>query len=373
MISTEVAIIGAGPTGLFQVFELGLLGIHAHVFDSMPVAGGQCAELYPDKPIYDIPAVPVCSGRELTQRLQQQIHPFNPEFHFGDTVAMLARQPDGRFALRTAGGIGVECNAVIIAAGLGAFLPRKLSLPEAAALEGGSLHYKLPDASLLNGASVVVAGGGDAALDWALALVDRAASVVLVHHSEEFRALPARVARMRKLCDAGRMQFLEGEIAGLGMENGKLKTIRLRDHSGIVRRLAADHLVVSWGLHPALGPIADWGLQIERSQIVVNPATFQTSVPGVFAIGDICSYPEKKKLILSGFHEGALCAFAVHAHVNPEKKVHLQYTTTSPILQQRLGVAMAAKEPDAPEGALSSAESILNKSLDAQGEAISAT
>lgn len=344
MTPTDVAIIGAGPAGLFQVFELGLLGIRAHVLDSMQAIGGQCVELYADKPIYDIPAIPACSALELIERLQKQIQPFSPKFTLGAAVFRVSRLDNGHFSVSTESGTVIDSRAVVLAAGLGAFLPRKLDLPEAAALEGKFVHYKLPDSRVLDGKDVIVAGGGDAALDWALGLVDRARSVILVHHSEDFRAAPARVEHMRQLCDAGRMQFVESEIAGLEIEAGRLKTVRLRARSGVVRRLAIDHLVVSWGLHPALGPIANWGLEIERSQIVVDPATQATSIPGIFAIGDICGYPGKKKLILSGFHEGALSAFAVYSYLNANKKAHLQYTTTSPLLQQRLGVSVSTNK-----------------------------
>lgn len=338
MVSCDTVIIGAGPAGLFQVFELGLLGLGAHVVDSVPHPGGQCAELYPDKPMYDIPAVPVCSGRELIERLQQQIRPFAPRFHLGDTVTSLERMPGGRFVLRTDAGLAFDAGAVVIAAGLGAFAPRTLDLPGAAPLVGRTLHYKVTRPEQFDGADLVIAGGGDAALDWTLALVDRVRSLVLVHRSPTFRAAPASVARMRTLCEQGRMQTCEGDIVGLEGVEGALRGIRLRTRSGMVRRIEASQLLVCWGLHPALGPIADWGLALERQQLVVDPATFQTSLPGVFAVGDINTYPGKKKLILSGFHEAALCAFAVHAHLRPADRVALQYTSTSPLLQRRLGV-----------------------------------
>ncbi len=338
MQSCDAVIIGAGPVGLFQVFELGLLGLHAQLIDSMPVIGGQCIELYPDKPIYDIPAVPVCSARELVERLQQQIRPFAPEFHLGQTVTSLTRVADGRFRVETSGGLAFDAGTVIVAGGLGAFAPRTLDLPEAAPLLGHSLHYKVGDAALFDDCDLVIAGGGDAAIDWTLALVGRARSLVLVHRSGKFRAAPAHVAQMQALCDTGRMQFLEGDIVGLEAPQGQLQQVRVRARDGVVRRVEAGQLLVFWGLHPKLGPIADWGLALDRQQIVVDPATFQTSTPGIFAIGDIARYPGKKKLILSGFHEAALCAFAAQAHLNPGEPAPLQYTTTSPRLQRRLGV-----------------------------------
>ncbi len=341
MIETDVVIVGAGPVGLFQVFELGLLGLKAHVVDAMPQLGGQCVELYPDKPIYDIPALPVCGARELIGRLQQQISPFAPQFHLGQTVIELHAQADGRFGLVTSTGMRLRCGAVVIAAGLGAFEPRRLPLPEAAAFEGRTLHYLVRDAGALAGQEIVIAGGGDSALDWALALAETAASVVLVHRSQKFKAAPASVARMHALCAEHRMQFLEGDIIGLDAEGSALRALRVRTRSGVTTRVEAQQLLVFWGLHPKLGPIADWGLALEKHQLLVDTARFQTSIPGIYAVGDINTYPGKKKLILSGFHEAALAAFAIKEHLSPGEKVHLQYTTTSPLLHRRLHV-----EPD---------------------------
>ena len=338
-ICTDAVIVGAGPAGLFQVFELGLLGLSAHVIDSMPQIGGQCIELYPDKPIYDIPAVPVCTGRELIERLQVQIRPFAPQFHLDETVSSVRRMDTGRFEVVTNAGTRFDTGVVVVAGGLGAFSPRQLEVPEAANLVGKSLHYKVTDPKLFDGKDIVIVGGGDAALDWSMALIDRARSIVLVHRSSKFRGAPAHVKRMQELCDEGRMQFLEGDIVGLEAPGDELKSVRVRVHSGMVQRIEAEQLLVFWGLHPALGPIAKWGLALEQHQLAVDNATFQTSTPGIFAVGDVNSYPGKKKLILSGFHEAALCAFAVGEYLNPGKKVPLQYTTTSPALRRRLGVS----------------------------------
>ena len=337
-ICTDGVIVGAGPVGLFQVFELGLLGLSAHVIDSLPQIGGQCIELYPDKPIYDIPAVPVCTGRALIERLRTQIQPFAPQFHLEQTVATVRRMESGRFDVVTNTGTRFDTRVVIVAGGLGAFSPRKLEVPEAASLVVKSLHYKVGRPDLFDGKDLVIAGGGDAALDWTIALIDRARSIVLVHRSSKFRAAPARVKRMQALCDEGRMQFFEGAILGLEAQDDELKSVRVRGRSGIVQRIEAEQLLVLWGSHPALGPIAEWGLMLDAHQLAVDNATFQTSTPGIFAVGDVNSYPGKKKLILSGFHEAALCAFAVGEYLNPGKKVPLQYTTTSPALRRRLGV-----------------------------------
>ena len=338
LIQTDVVIIGAGPVGLFQVFELGLLALKAHVIDSMRQVGGQCAELYPDKPIYDIPALPVCGAQELIDRLMAQIKPFNPTFHLQQTVTELQPLDNGRFHLCTSTGQRFDTGAVIIAGGLGAFLPKKLRVPGAEALEGHSLHYKVADPERFRGRDIVIAGGGDSALDWALAFVDVASSVILLHRSDQFRAAPASVQKMQALCDEYRMQFLQAEIAGLEAEGDQLKAVLVRSRDGVTRHLDTEQLLVFWGLHPKLGPIADWGLGLQRNQIQVDTEAFRTSIPGVFAVGDINTYPGKKKLILSGFHEAALAAFGAKAWLQPDEKVHLQYTTTSPIMHKRLGV-----------------------------------
>ena len=346
MIVSDTVIVGAGPAGLFQVFELGLLGLKAQVIDSMPQIGGQCIEIYPEKPIYDIPALPVCSARELVERLQTQIAPFAPQFHLNETVTAVQRMDSGRFKVTTSAGTEFDAGAVIVAAGLGAFAPRTLNVPEADKLIGKTVHYKIPAPDAFDGKDIVIAGGGDAALDWVLELVDRARSLVIVHRSAKFRAAPAHVKRMVDLCDAGRMQFFEGDIVGLEAPNEELKSVRVRARSGVVQRIEASDLLVCWGLHPALGPISEWGLTLDHSQLTVDTATFQTSAPGIFAVGDINVYPGKKKLILSGFHEAALCAFGVREYLHPDEKVHLQYTTTSPLMRKRLGV-MAAIDDDA--------------------------
>jgi thioredoxin reductase (NADPH) len=337
-ISTEVVIIGAGPCGLFQVFELGLLGIGAHVIDSLAHPGGQCAELYPDKPIYDIPALPVCGAQELIDRLLEQIKPFKAQLHLGHEVSEFARAQDGRFQLATAAGVRFDAGAVVIAAGLGSFQPRRIGVEGAEAFEGGAIQYRVKNAAQLAGKHLVVFGGGDSALDWTLELLGRAASLDLVHRRAEFRAAPASVARMREQVAAGRMRLFEALPHSLLSADGVLRGVNIRASDGTVQPLAADQLLVFFGLHPKLGPIAEWGLALEKKALRVDTEKFQTSVPGVFAVGDINTYPGKKKLILSGFHEAALAAFAIQHHLYPQKKQFLQYTTTSPVMHQRLGV-----------------------------------
>jgi thioredoxin reductase (NADPH) len=337
-ISTEVVIVGAGPCGLFQVFELGLLGIGAHVVDSLAHPGGQCAELYPDKPIYDIPALPVCGAQELVDRLLQQIQPFKTQLHLGQEVSEFARREDGRFHLATAGGLRFDAGAVVIAAGLGSFQPRRIGIEGADAFEGGGLHYRVRNAPELAGKHVVIFGGGDSALDWTLELLARTASLTLVHRRSEFRAAPASVARMQEQVAAGRMRCFEALPHSLIVEQGALHGVNIRSPDGKITALPAEQVLVFFGLHPKLGPIAEWGLELEKKALKVDTEKFQTSLAGVFAIGDINTYPGKKKLILSGFHEAALAAFAIQHHLYPQKKQFLQYTTTSPIMHQRLGV-----------------------------------
>lgn len=338
-ITTEVVIIGAGPAGLFQVFELGLLGIKAHILDSLRQPGGQCTELYPDKPIYDIPALPVCGAQELVDRLMQQIKPFGAEFHLGEEAVDLKRQENGRFRLVTSAGTVFDAGAVVIAAGVGSFQPRRLGVEAAEQFEGSQIHYRVKSASDFHGRKLVIFGGGDSALDWALDLAPKAASLVLVHRRAEFRGAPASAARVRELCAAGRMRFIEGLAQALQTDAGRLTGVQVKTAAGDVERLDAEHLLVFFGLAPKLGPIAEWGLDLDKRAIKVDTERFESNIPGVFAIGDINTYPGKKKLILSGFHEAALAAFAIQHHLYPAKKQFLQYTTTSPAMQKRLGVA----------------------------------
>jgi thioredoxin reductase (NADPH) len=338
-IETDAVIIGAGPVGLFQVFELGLLEIKAHVIDSLPEVGGQCIELYPDKPIYDIPAIPVCTGRELVANLLKQIEPFAPEFHLNQEVSTLEKQVDGRFLISTSQDQHFLCRAILIAAGVGAFQPRTLNLDGIETFVDKQVFYRVRDPEQFTGKKIVICGGGDSALDWALHFVGKAASVTLIHRRDDFKAAPQSVAKMRALCAAGEMQLLIGQITGLESSDGHLTKIAVTNMDGEVQMIALDSLLLFYGLSPKLGPIADWGLDIDRKQIAVDTACFQTSTPGIYAVGDINIYPGKKKLILSGFHEAALAAFAAAAYLAPEKQIQLQYTTTSPKLHKALGVS----------------------------------
>jgi len=343
-IETDAVIIGAGPVGLFQVFELGLLEIKAHVIDSLPEVGGQCIELYPDKPIYDIPAIPVCTGRELVRNLLKQIEPFAPQFHLNQEVSTLERQTDGRFLIRTSQDRYFLSKSIFVAAGVGAFQPRTLNLEGIEAFVDKQVFYRVRNPEQFVGKRMVICGGGDSALDWALHFADQAASVTLIHRRDEFKAAPQSVAKMRALCADGKMQLIIGQITGLESSNDKLTEIVVTNIDGEVQNLALDALLLFYGLSPKLGPIADWGLDIDRKQIAVDTACFQTSTPGIYAVGDINIYPGKKKLILSGFHEAALAAFAAAAYLAPEKQIQLQYTTTSPKLHKALGVSPSTFE-----------------------------
>src|ERR1700692_1652759 len=335
----ETVIIGAGPIGLFQIFELGLLGISTHIIDSLSLPGGQCTELYPDKPIYDIPALPICGAQELIHRLLEQAKPFRATFHLGQEVTEVRALEDGKFLVGTSAGTRLIAGAVVIAAGGGSFQPRRLSLPGVEELEGRSVHYRVKTAADFHGRDLVICGGGDSALDWTLALCDKARSLTLLHRRAEFRAAPATVARMRDLVSAGKMRMLFGSAAGLRRDNDKLLGLDVHTADGEDVQLPADHVLAFFGLHPKLGPIADWGMELEKRALKVDTEKIQTSVPGIFAIGDINTYPGKKKLILSGFHEAAPPAFPIPPPLFPEKRQFLQYPTTSPIMQKRLGVA----------------------------------
>jgi thioredoxin reductase (NADPH) len=341
-IETDAVIVGAGPVGLFQVFELGLLEIKAHIIDSLAYPGGQCIELYPDKPIYDIPAVPVCTGKELTDNLLKQIEPFGASFHLGQEVSLVRKRDDGRFDVQTSKGTQLVAKTIFIAGGVGSFQPRLLRVDGLDKYDGTQLHYRVRNPQQFAGKNLVIVGGGDSALDWALNFAQdgphKAESVILVHRRDGFRAAPASVAKMKELGDAYEMQFVVGQVTGIEEADGRLTGVKVTGGDGVTRVVPLDMLLVFFGLSPKLGPIADWGLNIERKQLTVDTEKFETNVPGIFAVGDINTYPGKKKLILSGFHEAALAAFGAAPYIFPDKRIHLQYTTTSPKLHKVLGV-----------------------------------
>jgi thioredoxin reductase (NADPH) len=337
-IVTDVVIVGAGPCGLFAIFELGLLDISCHVVDILDRPGGQCAELYPEKPIYDIPALPVVTGQELTNRLMEQVKPFKPVFHFNQMVTALERTDDGGFELRTDGDVVLRCKAVVIAAGGGSFQPKKPPIPGIDAFEGTSVFYSVKKMETFRGRDVLVVGGGDSALDWTLNLQPVARSMTLLHRRDDFRAAPDSVNKMRKLVADGAMRFLIGQITGLKGSDGRLDAALVKGPEGTFE-VATNAMLPFFGLTMKLGPVAQWGLRLEEERIPVDTEKFETSTPGIFAIGDINHYPGKLKLILSGFHEAALMAQQVFHIKNPGERLVFQYTTSSTSLQKKLGVA----------------------------------
>ena len=343
-IETDALIIGAGPCGLFQVFELGLLGIDSVLIDSLPTIGGQCTELYPDKPIYDIPGIPVCTGEELIENLSKQIEPFSPKMILGDEVTELEANKDS-FDIKTQKGQKITAKTVFIAGGVGSFQPRKIRLKGIDDYENKWLHYRVKDKKSFYGKDIIIAGGGDSALDWAIDFAEstehkeNGGTVSLIHRRDEYRGAESSVQKIKALAKSKQISLYENsKISGFDIEeeNSFILDINTNDSK---LNLIGDALLVFFGLSPKLGPIAEWGLDITKKSIRVDTESYQTNIPGIFAIGDISDYPGKKKLILSGFHEAALAAFAAKAIITPGKKVSLQYTTTSPLLKERLGVS----------------------------------
>ncbi|MCS6933269.1 MAG: NAD(P)/FAD-dependent oxidoreductase [Acetobacteraceae bacterium] len=331
-ITTDVAIIGAGPVGLFAVFECGMLKMRCAVLDTLEAIGGQCTALYPEKPIYDIPAHPSILAGELIAQLERQAAPFKPAYLLGRKVTRLTRTEDG-FLLGAEGGAEVACKAVIIAAGAGAFGPNRPPLAGLAGYEAsGAVRYLVARREEFRGKRVVIAGGGDSAVDWALSLKD-IAHVTVVHRREKFRAAPESAAQLKAAADAGQIELaIPYQLHGLVGDGARLEAVEVATLKGEVRAIPADHLLAFFGLSMELGPIADWGLGLERSHVVVNPATCETNIPGVHAIGDIATYPGKLKLILQGFSEAAMAAHAIHPRVFPGEALHFEYSTSKGVV-----------------------------------------
>jgi thioredoxin reductase (NADPH) len=338
-IETDCLIIGAGPVGLFAVFELGLLDVKAHLVDILDRPGGQCAELYPEKPIYDIPAYPTIGAQELVDRLMDQVRPFGPTFHFNEMVEVLERREDGRFAVVTDGGKRFLAKAVIVAAGGGSFQPKKPPIDGVEAYEGTSVFYSVKRMEAFRGKRILIIGGGDSALDWTLNLHPVGARVTLLHRRDAFRAAPHSVERMKALAAAGEIDFRLGQVMSLVGEGGQVAKAIVKGDKGEAFEVECDAILPFFGLTMKLGPVANWGLELKGDLVVVDTEKFESSVPGVFAIGDINTYPGKLKLILSGFHEGALAAQAVRRIVHPDSRYVFQYTTSSTSLQKKLGVS----------------------------------
>ncbi len=326
---TDVAIVGAGPVGLFAVFECGMLGLKCHVIDALDARGGQCSALYPEKPIYDIPGHPAIEAGELVAKLEEQAAPFAPHYHLGHQVDTVQPLAGGGFKLATSRGLALEARAVIIAAGVGAFGPNRPPLAGLEAYEGKSVFYLVTRREAFRDQRVVIAGGGDSAVDWAISLAEVAARVMVVHRRAKFRAAPESAARLEALAQAGRIELVVPyQLHGLEGQDGKLAAVIVADLQGATKALPADVLLPFFGLSMNLGPIAQWGLALDHHHIAVAPASCATSVPGIFAIGDIATYPGKLKLILSGFAEAALAAHAIHPLVHPGAALHFEYSTT---------------------------------------------
>jgi thioredoxin reductase (NADPH) len=342
VIETDVVIVGAGPIGLFAVFELGLLDIKAHLVDILPKIGGQCAELYPEKPIYDIPGFPVVTGQGLVDNLLRQIEPFKPTFHLGEMVEAMqtigtAEAP--RFRVTTDAGKTFACKSILIAAGGGSFQPKKPPIANIDAYENTGVFYAVRKMDAFRGKRVLIVGGGDSALDWTVNLQPLTQRLTLLHRRDAFRAAPDSVNKMRALVGDKAMDLELGQVVALKGSAPSLEAAIVKRDDGSTIEVPCDVLLPFFGLTMKLGPIAEWGLNLHENLIPVDTEKFETNVPGIFAIGDINTYPGKLKLILSGFHEGALASQKVHRYVYPDKKLTFQYTTSSTSLQKKLGVA----------------------------------
>ena len=335
MIKTDVVIVGAGPVGLFTVHQLGIKGLKSEVIDNLDKAGGQCIELYPDKPIYDIPAIPECTGKELTENLLKQIKPFNTNFHFNERVQEVSKEKDN-WIVKTNKNKVFSAPNIIIAGGVGSFEPRRISLKEAEKYEGKNIFYSVRDKNKFKGKKVSIFGGGDSALDWALDL-SKIAHVTLIHRREEFRGAPHTLNEIKKLEKAGKLQ-IKTKYQLNSIEGDKdIKSITIKNDDEKTTKIDTDYILSFFGLIMQLGPIAEWGLNMNKKTITVNTENFQTNKKGIFAIGDICTYPGKERLILSGFHEAVLASVECFKRARPNEKYRFQFTTSSKEIQERLG------------------------------------
>ena len=338
VIEIDVVIVGAGPVGLFAVFELGLLDLKSAVIDILDKPGGQCAELYPEKPIYDIPGIPYVTGQGITDSLLEQIKPFSPTFHLNEMVESIEKIGEPGFRVTTDAGKIFECKVVVISAGGGSFQPKRPPVPGIEAYEGTSVFYAVRKMEQFRDKDLLIVGGGDSALDWTLNLHPIARRVTLLHRRDDFRAAPHSVEQMRALVSDGKMDLKIGQVTALEGDNGQLTAAVVKGSDNAVTKVECNTLLPFFGLTMKLGPVANWGIKLENNLVPVETAAFETSVPGIFAIGDINTYPGKLKLILSGFHEGALMAQKAHRYVYPDKRLVFQYTTSSSSLQKKLGV-----------------------------------
>lgn len=335
---TDMIIVGAGPVGLFAVFEAGLLGLQCHLVDNLDRAGGQCTELYPEKPIYDIPSRPQVTGQELVDNLLEQCSPFDPVFHFGHQAQSLERQESGHWRMVTSGGDVIEAPAVVVAAGAGSFVPKKPPFPGLEGYEEQSVDYAVHRMEKYRDMNLIIVGGGDSALDWVMSLAPLARRITLVHRREGFRAAPDSIGRVKSLADSGKIDLIIGKITELIGDKGKLSTVEITPNGGEPVRRDCDYLLPFMGLKISLGPVAEWGLNLDHNHIEVSPESFSTKIDGIYAVGDVCVYPGKLKLILTGFYEAAVMAHAVFKYAYPDRKMASGYTTTNSLIQERLGV-----------------------------------
>lgn len=328
VFQTDIAVIGAGPVGLFAVFEAGMLKMKCHVIDALDFLGGQCTALYPEKPIYDIPGLPKIEAENLIRNLEEQAAPFNPVFHLGQTVEKLERAAGG-FTIVTSKGTNINCKAVLIAAGCGAFGPNRPPLDGIEQYEGKSVFYLVARKEEFRGKKVVIAGGGDSAVDWAIVLADIAKKVYVIHRRDKFRCAPESAAKLKELSESGKIDMvIPYQLHSLEGENGKLSAVNVSTMEGDIKKLEADYLLPFFGLSMELGPIANWGLGIDKNHITIDPATCATSETGIYAVGDIATYPKKLKLILCGFSEAAMACHAIYPSVHPDAVLHFEYSTS---------------------------------------------
>ena len=336
---TDVIIVGAGPCGLFAVFELGLLGIKAHVVDILDKPGGQCAELYPEKEILDIPAIKSISGAQLTEQLMEQIEPFGPKFHLNEMAISLEKTPSGKWCLGTDMGSTIEAPVICVAAGGGSFQPKKPPIPEIDPFEGKSIFYAVRQKERFKDKTILIAGGGDSAVDWALNLYPIAKKVSVIHRRPEFRAAPDSVEKMKALASAGKIDLHVADIIQLNGDNGQIESVSVATKDGDEQDIHCDTMLAFYGLTMKLGPIAEFGLNIAENRVSVDTEKFETSVPSIFCIGDMAHYPGKLKLILSGFHEAALMSHGAFHYVFPDKKLKFQHTTSAKGLQEKVSAS----------------------------------
>ncbi|MEA2875964.1 MAG: thioredoxin reductase [Hyphomicrobiales bacterium] len=339
VIKTDALIIGAGPVGLFAVFELGLLDMKSHLIDILDKAGGQCAELYPEKPIYDIPGIPYITGAGLTDALMEQIKPFSPTFHLGEMVETVEKIGDPLFRVTTDRGQVFEAKIIVIAAGGGSFQPKRPPIPGIEAYESKSVYYAVRQMEAFRGKRLLIAGGGDSALDWTLNLAPLASHLTLLHRRAEFRAAPDSVNKMMALVGEGKIDLVVGQVTSLEGADGQVSKAVVKTNDGSDFHIACDAILPFFGLTMKLGPVANWGIKLDGNLIPVDTEKFETNIPGIFAVGDINTYPGKLKLILSGFHEVALMSQKAHRYIYPDKRLVFQYTTSSTSLQKKLGVS----------------------------------